>query len=63
MLLEAEIVARTQDLHEARIDVLRRLARAVEYRDDDGGQHPQRIGRTAAIIAGVAWSGRAERSS
>ena len=50
--LEAEIDARTQDLHEARIDVLRRLARAVEYRDDDGGQHPQRIGRTAAIIAG-----------
>ena len=52
LLLEAEIEARTQDLHEARIDVLRRLARAVEYRDDDGGQHPQRIGRTAAIIAG-----------
>jgi putative two-component system response regulator len=51
LMLEAEIDARNQDLHEARIDVLRRLARAVEYRDDDGGQHPQRIGRTAAIIA------------
>ncbi len=58
LLLEQEIDAHTQDLHEARLDVLRRLARAAEYRDDDGGQHPQRIGRTSAEIARELGLGR-----
>jgi putative two-component system response regulator len=51
LLLEREIEERTQELHQARLDALRRLARAVEYRDDEGGQHAQRIGRVSATLA------------
>ena len=31
--------------------MLQRLARASEYRDDDTGEHTQRVGRTSALIA------------
>jgi putative two-component system response regulator len=51
LMLEREIEERTRELHEARLDALRRLARAVEYRDDEAGQHAQRIGRISASLA------------
>jgi putative two-component system response regulator len=51
LLLEREIDERTRELHEARLDALRRLALAVEYRDDEAGQHAQRIGHVSARIA------------
>lgn len=49
--LEARVRERTAQLEEARIEVLERLARAAEFRDDDTGQHAQRVGRTAALLA------------
>jgi putative two-component system response regulator len=50
-LLEERVVERTQELEAARLEILERLARAAEYRDDDTGQHTQRVGRVAARLA------------
>jgi putative two-component system response regulator len=50
-MLEAKVRERTQDLEEARMEILNRLARAAEFRDDDTGQHTRRVGETAAMLA------------
>lgn len=50
-LLEHRVQERTAELEEARLQVLFRLARAAEYRDDETGQHTRRVGRSAAKIA------------
>ena len=56
-LLEEKVKMRTQDLEEARIEILERLAVAAEFRDDDTGQHTHRVGRTAGLIAlSLGWS-------
>jgi putative two-component system response regulator len=47
----AELTRRTVELEEARIEILERLARAAEFRDDETGQHTQRVGRMAALLA------------
>lgn len=49
-LLEVRVRERTAELEEARIQVLHRLARAAEYRDDDTGEHTRRVGTSAARI-------------
>ncbi len=49
--LEAKVLARTQDLEEAQLEILQRLALAAEYRDDCTGQHTQRVGELAALLA------------
>jgi putative two-component system response regulator len=50
-LLEEKVRARTLALDRARLEVLERLARAGEYRDDDTGHHTRRVGELAARIA------------
>lgn len=50
-ILEDRVRERTAALEEARLQVLFRLARAAEYRDDETGQHTRRVGRSAARIA------------
>jgi putative nucleotidyltransferase with HDIG domain len=50
-LLERSVAQRTSDLHAARVEVLRRLALAAEYRDDDTHQHTQRVGHLSAMLA------------
>ena len=55
--LEAKVHDRTQELEEAYAEMLERLTRAAEYRDDDTGQHTERVGRLSAHIALVlGWS-------
>jgi putative two-component system response regulator len=49
--LEAKVVERTRELEEAQIEILERLARAAEFRDDNTGQHTRRMGETSALIA------------
>jgi putative two-component system response regulator len=49
--LEEKVRDRTRELDRARLEVLERLARAGEYRDDDTGQHTRRVGELAARIA------------
>ena len=52
-LLEHRVEERTRELEEARLDVLYRLARAAEYRDDQTGRHTLRVGRLAGRLAQV----------
>lgn len=49
--LEARLAARTAELEAARTDVLLRLARAAEFRDDLTGAHAERVGVLAGLIA------------
>lgn len=49
--LETAVQARTQELREAHLDVLHRLALAAEFRDDDTGEHVHRVAENAAKIA------------
>jgi cyclic di-GMP phosphodiesterase len=48
-----ELVKRSEELEDARLEILDRLARAAEFRDDDTGQHTQRVGQLAARLAQV----------
>ena len=50
-LLEEKVSERTRELEQARVEVVTRLAVAVEYRDDSTGQHTSRVGTLAAQIA------------
>jgi putative two-component system response regulator len=50
-LLVARIRDRTRDLDEARVETLERLALAAEFRDDETGQHTQRVGQRSALLA------------
>lgn len=49
--LEARVRARTRRAREAEVEVAQRLALAAELRDYRGGEHTQRVGRSAALIA------------
>jgi putative two-component system response regulator len=49
--LEVKVRERTLDLEAARVEVLQRLSLAAEFRDDDTGQHTQRVGHTSALLA------------
>jgi putative two-component system response regulator len=48
--LEDAVRARTAEIESSRRDVIRCLARAAEFRDDDTGRHILRVGRYARII-------------
>ena len=50
-LLEARVQERTRALEESQLEVLERLAQAAEFRDDDTGQHTQRVGMMTAQLA------------
>lgn len=58
--LEERVLERTSELEVARLQVLYRLARAAEYRDDDTGQHTRRVGRSSAAIARAMGLGSTE---
>lgn len=50
-LLDQRVRERTAELEEARLEVLERLGRAAEFRDDDTGQHTRRVGEFSARVA------------
>ncbi len=49
--MEEKIIDRTRQLHETRLEVIRCLGRAAEYRDNETGQHVIRMGQFSAHIA------------
>jgi len=49
--LEQRVKERTRELEEAQREILERLALAAELRDDDTGQHTQRVGKLSALLA------------
>jgi putative two-component system response regulator len=50
-MLEAKVRERTRALEEAQIEIVERLAVAAEFRDDNTGQHTQRVGQMSALLA------------
>ncbi len=49
--LEHRVRERTEQLEDARLEILERLARAAEYRDDDTGEHTRRVGLISRRVA------------
>lgn len=60
MYLEQQVAERTAELGDSQIEILTRLARAAEYRDDDTGQHTQRVAHTSALLAQVMGMSESE---
>src|SRR5687767_1373923 len=50
-ILEAKVRERTRELELAQFEIIERLARAAEFRDDNTGQHTARVGQMSALIA------------
>lgn len=56
-LLEVKVRERTRALESAQLEILERLAMAAEFRDDNTGQHTERVGQTSALVAQqLGWS-------
>ena len=50
-LLEEKVRQRTRELEAAQKEIIERLARAAEFRDDNTGQHTERVGQMSALLA------------
>ena len=50
-MLEAKVRERTRELEGAQFEIIERLAKAAEFRDDNTGQHTERVGQMAALMA------------
>lgn len=57
--LEKKVAARTQQLEESQLEMLERLAAAVEFRDDDTGDHTRRVGVISGLLAEAIGLGMA----
>lgn len=56
-VLEEMVHARTEDLNQTRLQVVRRLGRAAEYRDNETGLHIIRMSKYAELLArSLGWS-------
>ncbi len=49
--LENKVAERTRELEQSQLEVLERLAAAVEFRDDDTGNHTKRVAEVSAMLA------------
>jgi putative two-component system response regulator len=49
--LERKVQARTRQLDEAQVEMLIRLAKAGEFRDDESGEHVWRVAHTSMLLA------------
>ncbi|MCL1050256.1 two-component system response regulator [Shewanella abyssi] len=50
-LLEQEVKARTKELEDTRFEIIRRLGRAAEYKDNETGLHVVRMSHYARLLA------------
>jgi putative two-component system response regulator len=57
--LEKKVAARTRELEESQMEMLERLAAAVEFRDDDTGDHTKRVGLVSGRLAEAIGLGAA----
>lgn len=48
--LERKVAERTRELEQSQLEVLERLAAAVEFRDDDTGNHTKRVAEVSAML-------------
>ncbi|MCB1749992.1 MAG: response regulator [Gammaproteobacteria bacterium] len=49
-VLERRVAERTQELYETRLEIVRRLGRAAEYRDNETGNHILRMSTATALV-------------
>jgi len=55
--LEALVRERTLELRKSRLDIVRRLGRASEFRDNETGQHIMRMSHVSALLAQrIGWN-------
>lgn len=59
-ILDAMVKERTQELNDTRLEVIRRLGRAAEYRDDMTGFHIIRMSRYSQLLGLAAGMSEAE---
>ncbi len=59
-VLEEMVRQRTQELNDTRLQVIRRLGRAAEFRDNETGLHIIRMSKTSALLAHSLGWGEAE---
>lgn len=59
-VLEEMVRQRTEELNRTRLQVVQRLGRAAEYRDNETGYHIIRMSQTSALLAQkLGWNGAA----
>lgn len=51
VILEEIVLERTKELEQTQLEIVERLVRALEYRDDDTGYHIDRMSQYCAAIA------------
>lgn len=49
-ILEGKVCERTKELNETRLEIIRRLTMAAEYRDNETGQHIIRMSKMCALL-------------
>ncbi|MDH4228303.1 MAG: response regulator [Nitrospirota bacterium] len=55
--LEEQVRRRTHELHETRLEIIRRLGKAVDYRDNETGNHVVRMSQYCARLSTeIGWS-------
>jgi len=59
-LLEARVRDRTRELHDTRLEIIHRLGRAAEYRDNETGLHIIRMSRYSKTLGQLAGMGEGE---
>lgn len=56
-VLESMVAERTKELRETRLQIVQRLSRAAEFRDNETGYHIQRMSRFSTVLAARrGWS-------
>lgn len=56
--LEQRVCERTQELYDTRLQIVRRLGRAAEYRDNETGLHIVRMSKISALLGEAVGMGR-----
>ncbi|MCD6060737.1 MAG: two-component system response regulator [Moraxellaceae bacterium] len=59
-VLEDLVQQRTEQLHHTRLQIVQRLGRAAEYRDEETGNHILRMSHTCALLARAAGCSEAQ---
>src|ERR1041385_1733621 len=49
--LDQRVTERTREIENEHLEILQRLAATAEFRDQETGEHPRRVGRLSGLIA------------
>jgi putative two-component system response regulator len=60
VMLEQKVRERTRELHDSRLEIIRRLSRAADYRDNETGNHILRMSKYSQLLGLAAGMAEAE---